>query len=306
MNLINKYIFSICCVVATAITHPVKAQDSTDNIRKYMQIIRTALDKSIFANRFESIETSCYILDSTDDRKATRVSFTDKYINANNRIRLYSGKPDTAGFKCLSENCSRYLRLNVVFIDAEQKCMRGTVENTYAYPAPSLMQYLGMTANATNPTDAFFQKMISNKGTFTLSPKDDRYQIEISFPGGPFEGDFTMYGYVDMVKAMDGDTTPVCQIFFDRMAIKKGDDNNRIMLKFTSTSPRLEKMYFTRMIYDVLSRENRGSIEDRMNAVWLRNYLVRTPLCSPLLQQANFFLRSSNYSTPNINPTPAK
>lgn len=290
------------------------AQRTDERVVQALNSMKEVLDSVLFVNRFETIETPCFVLNPDND---TLAYIKPGVINSNYRVLTSLGYDSIEGKACLSQYCSRYFRLRNITVDAGSMKLSGIIESSYSYPAPSLMQYLTMvdetsaTGGIYKKEDRLFEKLLHTKGRFELYPENDKYRIRLSFPDKPYDGDYTMYGYLEIVRPdIDHSKEKVYTFYFDRMSIRKGDDNNRIFLKFSSTNSHSEHMYFTRLVYDALRKGNNTGAGDtarhnRAMARWVESFLQEATLCQPFLEAARV-LGAPSFWLPNTLPFPPK
>lgn len=298
----------IITILITLTSSNVIAQlvEANNIIENRIVAIKKGLDSMIFVKRFESITTPCIYIDSLDNS----VAHTKRKItNSNYRIALKSDKAKIdSGVECLSQYYSRYARLSTNKIDTSDQIISGAIEFTYGYSASSIIQYLGFTAAAQDKSVAFFEKLIRTHGIFRIYPEDDKYRIMIALPEQPYEKMDTIYGYLEIVKeAYDKNPEISYSLYFDRINIYKGDNNNQIFLKFTSSSYRDEAMYFTRKLYHVLKFLESGEKQKKAHALWVKSFF-NNPNCSQckfIYNQSEYLVNSKSYVLPDTDPVPA-
>jgi hypothetical protein len=296
----TTYIFATALLVCTTAHSQYR-----DTVISHLNQIKAALDTSIFVSRFESTETPCVYIDASKDREARA---NRQNINSDYRIQFKkNGSIDTTGTKCLSQYCSRYLRFRINNVDNDKLEMSGTFEATYAYPASSLIQYLGFTNSQPDKTNAYFNRLLRSEGNFFLYPEDDKYKVKIILLNKPYDSADTVSGYIEIVREAFRSNNKSVHFYFDEMNLHKGDRNNQISLKFSSTSFFLESQYFQVIAYHVLKYINSPN-EDlkKANAIWLKNFLVN-PACSQckmIYNSAMFMVRSNPSVAPNTEPNP--
>ncbi|MFT3822519.1 MAG: hypothetical protein QM731_01315 [Chitinophagaceae bacterium] len=282
------------------------ATAQVENIQKRLITIQHGLDTMIFVNRFESIETPCLCISALDSSTAMP---NRRVLNSNCDITLNKkGIINPNGVKCLSQYVARYLRLRVQRVDFDSLLLTGTVETTYAYPASSLIQLLGFTQSLPAKTDRFFDKLIKVHGTFRLYPEADKYRISLTLTDEPFSSDDTYLGYLEIVRDVFDSSSPDVYVFsFDQMSIQRGDNNNQIAVKFSSTSHRMETAYHTILAYNVLKHIKSTDLKLKANAIWLDNFLKNPlcPQCRPVYVPATFMVNNLLFALPNTSPVPA-
>ena len=286
------------------------AQSYKSIVNTKLDTIKMGLDTNIFVSRFESIETPCVYIDPGNNLIATT---NRQVINSDYRIFLKKNKTKdsiaTDGVKCLSQYCSRYMRLVVKEINEDSLNIKGTIEFTYSYPASSIIQYLGYTENNLHCTDSFFNKLIKSSGTFVLYPEDDKYRIKVVLPSLPYDSGDAVYGYLEIVKSQFNNNVAY-NFFFDKMSIKKGDNNNQIFLKFTSTNHRYETIYHETLAYNTLKylhADAKDSIIQKASALWLDNFF-KNEACATCKTIYNEVLKMANgksFRLPNTEPLPS-
>jgi len=267
--------------------------------RDRMINIRSAFNNLLFVNRFESIESPCLYIDSVDDR----VAHTGDVINSNYRSLLLNKRIDPNGVKCLSNNYAKYLQFKVDSTELKDLTIQGEVMITYGYPASSIMQYLcrnGLGAN----NDSFFVKLLKSKGWFKMYPEKDKYVLSLVIQEKPYDRRDTAYAFLEITSDFfKSNKEPSYNLIFDRISLDRGDRNNQLSLRFTSTNVRNELMYYTQIAYDVL--HDTRDLRSQAYITWLRNYLTN-PACihcdiiySVASRPANGFI------LPNTRPQPA-
>lgn len=286
----------------TLLSLSVAAQDNP--IRTRLNIIRNGLDSMIFVNRFESVETPCLCISEKD---STIAQPNRLVINSNSSIKLAKRNIiNPNGVKCLSQHIARYLRFRVMDIFPESLTLTGTIESTYAYPAGSIIQMLGFTRLQTDNTERFFNRLIRSRGTFILYPEGDRYRIRMILTDEPYNAGDTYIGYLEIVRdAFDSTAGDVYVFNFDQMSIARGDKNNQIAVKFSTTSHSGEQTYYSVLAYNVLKNENSTDSLLKANAVWLKNFLnnPRCPQCQPVYSAATLLMNNTQQVLPNTGPT---
>jgi hypothetical protein len=301
-----KIIISILLTVAvcTGDITRVAAQDQ-EVIQQRLTYIQHSLDSFIFVNRFQSIESPCLCIDEKD----SSLAYPQRdMINSNYRIQLTKNKFNPNGVKCLSEHVARYIRLHADSVDMGTLMLSGTAEITYAYPASSIIQFLGFAMNQTNKTAHFFDKLIKLHGRFTLYPDNDKYRIRLVLTESPYDSADAYLGYLEIVQ--DAFRTPAENVFifnFDLMSLDKGDKNNQIGEKFTSTSHRKEMEYYSVLAYNILKHKESTDILQKANAIWLENFLSNPSCrqCEPVYNAAKFIVSHNKSALPNTSPVPA-
>jgi hypothetical protein len=268
--------------------------------------IRKALDSFIFVNRFISVESPCLYIYEKDS------SFADHkrdIINSDYRVRLTKkNRIDSNGVKCLSEYLSRYLKLTVYNMNVDSLKLSGTAQITYAYPASSIIQLLGFAQALPDKTNSFFNKFITLNGIFMLYPEDNKYRIKVVLTDLPYDSRDAYFGYLEIVKDAFRETQEKVYIFnFDLMSLSKGDSNNQIGEKFTSSSHMKEMQYHADLAYHVLKNINSGNLVQKANAIWLDNFLKNPgcPQCKPVYNAAKYGVGHLLFQLPNTSPTPA-
>jgi hypothetical protein len=183
------------------------------------------------------------------------------------------------------------------------------VSLTYGYPASSIIQYLGFTYNAEDKQNAFYGKLLKSVGWFSLYPEGDKYKIKVSLDSKPYNKKDTFYGYLEIVKGLHAPASKISyQVFFDQMNLFRGDRNNQIFLRFTSTSFSDEAVYFTNLVFNTLKHENSSQKDKKYaEAIWLRNFLAdpKCPQCSFIFKQAEYLVQQNKFSLPSTEPIPA-
>lgn len=280
------------------------AQD--DVVESRIKEIARTMDTSIFVSRLLSIETPCLCIDEKD----SSVAFPKRtIINSNYRIKLTKDETiDSSGVKCLSEHIARYVDFQIKCINVEDQTISGDLEITYAYPASSLIQFLGYTIDVPDKNRAYFKKLVSSRGTFKLYPEGDKYRIKMVISDPPFDARDTYFGYLEVVKhAFEEKAGKVYILNFDQMSIYKGDANNQIEVKFTSTTHANETKYYAALAYEVLKRMNSADLYERAKAIWLDNFL-KNPQCKQCMlvyKLALDMISKHTFSLPNTSPIPA-
>lgn len=301
-------IAGISILLSFGFTHPVMAQQNDTVTLNRLKEINAALDTLIFVNRFQSIETPCFYIDPVDHSFAHT---NRKIINSNALIQLTRGKEkriDPSGIKCLSQFCARYLRLTTSTIDNQSLTIRGKVESTYGYPASSIIQYLGFLSDNLAKTTKFFEKMLRSTGTFVIFPEGDKYRIKIMFSDGPYEKSDIFSGYLEIVlEAFNPTHNKSLSFYFDEININKGDHNNQIFLKFSSTTFHNEEVYYTVLVYNTLKKKNSSILLEKANAIWLENFLTNPACtqCKPIFNSAKYMVDNNMSILPNTEPIPA-
>jgi hypothetical protein len=298
-----KQIFNIIAVLLTFPGTSLLAQNEV--VTERLNEISKNLDTSIFVGRFKSIESPCLCIDPENNSFAYPKR---NYINSDYRIQLKNGSVDSNGVKCLSEHIARYLDFQVDSIDFNSQFISGRVAITYGYPASSLIQFLGLTLEAPNKNMALFDKLISLRGKFSMYTEVDKYRIKMSFCEGPFDERDAYLGHLEVVKhAFEKNAPNVYILTFDQMSIHKGDANNQIEEKFTSTTHADEMEYYAFLAYSVLNLTHSKDFKQRAQALWLDNFL-NNPQCMPckkIYEMAKALMSRPKFSLPNTSPNPA-
>ena len=314
--MINRILLSIVSLALYTISvngQVSGGKDSTRIKREALNKIQGMLGQSVFVHRFESIEVPCVYLSADDDKTASPNTIS----NSNFLIRSWdkNNPIDSSGVICLSKYYSRYLKLEVDTgnTDVEHLTIQGKVKVTYSYPLSSIIQYLdfaksGQSSN-NGRTSAFLERFLYTDGTFRLYPENEKYRIEVSLPEPPYGGNYKFIGYLEnsdrvTISATDTLIQRGLRIYFDRMYVVGGDQNNQIFLEFGSTDHREETQYFCGVIYHHLKHNDKY-------AVWLRNYLSNPscPGCLSMLRCAESILQSNQHAPktlPNLDPIPQK
>lgn len=268
--------------------------------------ISKGLNGKIFVMRFESVETPCLCIDSSDHSIA-RPRRT--LINSNHRIRLLKDDNIDSGTSCLNQYCARYMKLNVDSVDASSMKLSGKVLFTYGYPAGNLIQLLGMANNSPDQEGNFLNSLLQNGGTFDIYPEFDKYRISIQMnKKGPYETGDKFIGYLEILS--NPFTSPEQRLYcinFDRMSLVKGDQNNAISLKFTSTTFDLETDYYTRRLHDVLQFLASPDKRQSATAIWTYSFFSnpQCPGCKFIYDKAMSLNQTDSPSIPTTNPIPA-
>jgi hypothetical protein len=275
-------------------------------VRDRLDTIKKVLDTKIFVNRFETIESPCLYLDNNDSTRAYPRRAT---INSNYRVRLSTRKIlDPNGVKCLSEYAARYLRFEVKCVTEKDQTLSGNVEITYAYPASSLIQLLGFTVGQPDKNNVFFNKLIRLPGTFQLYPEGEKYRIKLVLTEPPYDKGNAYFGYLEIIR--DAFRTSGENVFvfnFDLMSIARGNNNNQIREKFSSTTHSKESMFYSVLSYHVLKNKTSPDLLLRAKAIWLENFLQNRacPQCKMVYFQAVLTMFVRGFSLPNTSPDPA-
>jgi len=280
--------------------HP---QATNDFARKRLDTIASGLNRLLFVNRFESVESPCLFIDSADNTVATPARAV---INSNYRSRLAKGSIDENGVKCLSDHYAKYLQFKTERIAADSLVIEGEIRVTYGYPAPSIMQYLCFTAPLAAKNTAYFEKMTKTKGWFRLYPEKDKYVIATVIRDQPFDPRDTVYGYLEITKGYFDSLAPASfQFIFERISLYKGDKNNQLSMRYTSTDHRSEMMYYTSMVHEVLKNIHSGDIQKKAYAKWLSNYLLNRNCirCDLIYKPASMV--NNGFILPDTEPQPA-
>ena len=275
-------------------------------IRERLSGIHKGLDTIFFVKRFESIETPCVCIDSTNDKIAY---VHRKVINSNYRILLNkNGKVDETGVQCLSKYYNRYARFRVSNYDPKSQTLSGECSFTYGYPSPGIIQYLGFTHNAPNRENAFYAKLMQSTGWFTLYPENDKFKMKLSLNTGPYNEKDTFYAYLEIVQSVYSPARKIVyQLFFDQMNLFKGDKNNQVSLRFSSTSFSEEAVYHTNLLYNKLKYINSATKDQYYaEAAWVKNFFndPKCPQCKYIYNQAAFMVNHKVFSLPNTEPSP--
>jgi hypothetical protein len=265
-----------------------------------LQEIKQAFDSSLFVYRFESVETPCVYIDMHNNQLADA---RRKRINSNYRVMPKKDLSASTDVKCLSEHCARYLRLEVEDYQADSLTITGTVEATYSYPASSIMQFITDAQGKPQRDKAFFKHLISSKGSFKLYPENDKYRIWLVLPNEPYDKGDTVYGYVEITREAYAPARQSISIYFDKMSIAKGDDNNQMFLRFSSTSQADEAQYYSVLAYFVLKGKDFQDDNKKAEAVWLENFL-KEPQCLFIYTLAEEMLKTPGFRLPNTEPIP--
>lgn len=271
---------------------------------RLQQIIK-GLDTLLFVKRFESVETACLCIDSSNPVFADRER---RIINSNYKIRLKLDHLIDSGVSCLSNYYARYARLRVKEYNEERQEIFGTVEFTYGYPASSIIQYLGMKYNAPQRDGAFFETMFMSTGTFCLYPDNDKYSLQIAMDATPYDKGDTLTAFLEISKnAFSSREKTGYMIYFEEMSLRQGDRNNQIFLRFTSTSFRDESMYYAVMMYHVLKYLQDPDKEKQGPALWLKSFFdnSKCPSCKFIYAQAAAMVNGHITALPNTEPFPA-
>lgn len=272
--------------------------------RQRLDSIADCLERFLFVNRFESVESPCLYIDSADH---TLASPARKNINSNYRTRLSQQHSiDPNGVKCLSSNYAKYLQCKVERIQADSLLIEGSLEISYGYPASSIIQYLCFAAGSLPVNNVYFQQLIRSRGWFRTYPEKDKYVIAMVVRDRPYDERDTAFGHLEITKGYFNPAAPPSyQFIFDRISLYKGDKNNQLSLRYTSTDHRNEMIYYTSMVHEVLKNKDAANIQEKAYAIWLTNYLLN-PAClrcnliyDPALRQDNGFM------LPNTEPQPA-
>ncbi len=119
----------------------------------------------------------------------------------------------------------------------------------------------------------------------------------------------TFYAYLEIVKTVYSpvDKT-VYFLYFDQMSLHKGDPNNQIFLKFSSTSFHDESIYYTTLVFHALKHLNSGNKSRKeAEAIWLKSFL-NNPKCPQfqfIYKMAEKMVKKGIFSLPNTEPIPA-
>lgn len=271
-----------------------------------LEYIGRVLDSVFFVSRFESVETPCLCIDELDSSVAYPKR---KIINSDYKLHLAKkNKFDSSGVKCLSEHVARYMKFRVNSINIDSQVIAGTVETTYAYPASSLIQFLGATYGLANKGDRFFGKLIKLRGQFRLYPANEKYRVQLVLTDPPYDDKDTYLGYLEIVQdAFRERPETVFQLNFDLMSIEKGDKNNKIGERFTATSHVHEMQYYTVLAYHVLKHVGSTDVWLKANAIWLDNFLKNPECgaCKPVYTAAKYMVAHGVGALPNTSPVPA-
>jgi len=317
-----------------------------------IRLVAGFLQGHIFTNRFKSIETPCVLINPLHDSIANSpiapLSYNNnksfRLINSNYLITLYTYKDDSNyyknpsthfkknlsrhksdsvnyynGLKCLSENCARYMRFSIdnKQIDGNTDTLFGSIQSSYSYPISSLIQYIGFVSEGADKTNAYFNRLLSDKGTFKCYMDNNKYRIQVQFPGDstPFNGLYTFSGYIEMSRDFKAPNILLCNIFFDGMSIEKGDQDNQIFLKFTSTGFDNEALYMANLVFNTLIKADTsnaaktGYEKDKANGLWLRNFLERSgcSACNYIghIAEQQYKIKPA-VAFPNVDPLPPK
>lgn len=283
-------------------------QSREETIKKRLISIKTGFENTFFVKRFESIETPCLCLNDTDDTKAT---LNRNLNNSNYRFRNTHDRnhPIDSGVTCLSKYYARYAKFKVTDSNFVNQTLSGTVEFTYGYPASSIIQYLGFTHTAADPAAAFLGKLLKNPGKFMLYPENDKFRIWISMDGKitPYDTRDTIFGYIEIVKG-EFRRDSAYEIFFDKKSIYKGDNNNQISIRFTSTTFDLEKTHYRDQLYFVLKEKGSPDVAKRAEAIWLNSFYSNPNCfgCQFIYNLADLYIKNMGISPlPNTEPLPA-
>ena len=300
LSAILTFLFSVVC------SYSLQAQ--REIIEQRLNEFRSALDTMIFVNRFLSVESPCLYIDANDH---TIAYAHRRVINSDYKIRLNRRKnptTDVNGTKCMSEHVARYLRFKPDCINVDSQVISGTFEISYAYPASSIMQYLGFTAAQANQTKAYYEKLISLPGSFWLYHEDNKYRVKLVLRDSPYDEDDAYFGYLEIVQDVFRPRPDKVYVFtFDQMSIEKGDHNNQISEKFSSTNHFKERIYYATLAYYILRHGGSADRIKNANAIWLDNFLKnpRCPQCLPVYNITRAILASFASALPNTSPDPA-
>ncbi len=299
-------ILFIIFFTTTTLYASTQVTEGSPEIKKRLENIRAGLDTSFFVMRFQSIETPCVCINVNDDDSATQESIP----NSNYRIRFFrDGVIDTNGVQCLSNYCSRYARFHVKCINVEDETISGEVSFTYGYPASSVIQYLGIALPSANRGNAFYEKLLNCSGTFSLYPEKDKYRLKVQLNTGPYDERDIFYAYLEISEGVYSDTKPASyQLYFDQMSLFKGDRNNQIFLRFSSTSFNEEAEYYAVLLYHTLRYINNPKNDrKKAEAIWAKNFYnnPECSACSFIYQMAEKMVKSNNFQMPNTNPVPS-
>lgn len=272
--------------------------------RQRLDTIAASLERFLFVNRFESLESPCLYIDSGDNRLASPAR---KNINSNYRTRLSKYNTiDSNGVKCLSSNYAKYLKYKVERIAADPLVIEGSLEISYGYPVSSIIQYLCITAGDSAINTSYFKKLISSRGWFRMYPEKDKYVIAMVIRDKPYDERDTTFGHLEITKSyFNAVAPPSYQFIFDRISLYKGDKNNQLSLRYTSTDHRSEMIYFTAMVHEVLKNKDAGTLQQKAYAKWLSNYLLNPACrqCALIYEPAS--RHYNGFMLPNTEPQPA-
>jgi hypothetical protein len=300
----SKHIYYLLVLLIYGRGHILVAQNNLV-VTQRLSEIRAGLDSLIFVKRFESIESPCVCIDEKDHRKADPKR---KLINSDYQLGLYNRHHIDSGVRCLSQFYARYTRFKIETIDTGAQTMKGIVELTYGYPASSIIQFLGMYHQKSGPTNVYFNQLLKNTGRFALYTEKDKYRIWVVLDDGPYHNLDTAYGYLEIVKNGVGpDGIKSYGVYFDQISYDRGDKNNQIFLKYTSTSFDLETQYYSRLLFEDLKSINSTDMIKKANAVWLKSFYnnPRCESCSFVYDIAEKMVKDNLFSLPNTNPIPA-
>lgn len=301
----KRRIVLLILFVCGGILQEVHAQ-SREVIAERMEYIGRVLDSAFFVSRFESVETPCLCIDEQD----SSVAYPKReVINSDYKLQLAKkNKFDSTGIKCLSEHVARYMKFRVSSINIDSQVISGTVETTYAYPASSLIQFLGATHALADKGNRFFGKLIKLHGRFRLYPANEKFRIQLVLTDPPYDEGDAYFGYLEIVQdAFRERPETVFLLNFDLMSIEKGDKNNKIGEGFTSTSHAHEMQYYTVLAYHVLKYAGSTDVWLKANAIWLDNFLKNPecPSCKPVYTAAKYMVAHGTGKLPNTSPVPA-
>jgi len=305
MTRTNYFFRLLFLLVLLKVCKPVSGQDNNDNpvMRERLRSICNSLDTLFFVNRFESVESPCLFMDSADDHYAI---VNRKSINSNYRTKLLNDVIDTSGVKCLSNNYAKYLRFRADSTNEEQLTITGSIEITYGYPASGVMQYLCRNRAEGVGDTGFFNRLLRNHGWFKLYPDKDKYVLALVVQDRPYDPMDTAYAFLEITEDyFRSDPHPSYHFIFDRISLAKGDKNNQLSLRFTSTNTRNEMIYYTVMVHNIVKDLSSPDRKKQAYALWLRNYLTNSACihCDLIYEPA---LRMNEaFRLPNTRPQPA-
>jgi hypothetical protein len=302
--LIKKH-FNRLIIIAFALLPGIKTypQKYNEIKRDRLDVISRGLERYLFVNRFESVETPCLYIDSADN---TLASPGRNIINSDYRSQLSKkGFIDPDGVKCLSNYYSRYIKFKIENSIVDSLIIEGSFETTYGYPASSLMQYLCLTYPMPSKDTIYFNKLIRTKGRFRLFPENNKYVISLVIGDEPDDKRDIVYGYLEISQDFfNPHPQPSFQFIFDQISIYKGDKNNQISVRYTSTSHRTEMIYYTAMVHDVLKNKDAPDSSKQAYAKWLSNYLQNANCirCNLIYMPASTL--RNGFILPNTEPNP--
>lgn len=263
--------------------------------------VKLALDSLLFVRRFTSVETPCVVINPDEPGKAT--------VYPDMRNSNYRTKQLNTGVLCLSQYCAQYLRLSHgLFVDSSQS-VTGDVELTYAYPASSIIQYLGITydKSGSDRSQWFFNYFLRSLGSYSLQVKNGRYEITIVLNTSPYTPLDTIYGYLELVRSVDPvNTTKVYEFFFEHMKMYKGDDV-QIFQKYATATFDSEAMFYTNMLTNTLMDLNNVNGSAHRNALWVSHFYSspHCPSCGFVYAPAFYSATHPHFALPDVNPYPA-